>query len=81
MHLKRLVCVSSTRLRYERTRLAIPTHTFWGECDPHRPDEEWCRSIPNHSQVYPGLGHSFYHQASGVPSAAHQADLIRVLTD
>ncbi|WP_144439949.1 alpha/beta hydrolase [Methylobacterium sp. AMS5] len=79
--LKKLICVSSTRLRHERTILSIPTFTLWGERDPHRPDEEWCRSIPSHSIIYEGLGHDFYNEDDCAFSSTYQSDVIVALTN
>lgn len=77
LRLKTLVCVSSTRLRYER-RLTIPTHTFWGELDAHKPSEEWCRSIPSSSVSYKGLGHNFYDEADDLTAPSYRVDALAV---
>lgn len=79
--LVKLICVSSTRLRNEHASLAIPTYTFWGELDTHRPDEAWCRSVPGHSRVYEALGHTFYDDASGPDRERLRADLVSALGD
>jgi pimeloyl-ACP methyl ester carboxylesterase len=77
--LTKLICVSSTRLRNEHASLAIPTYTFWGELDPHRPDEAWCRSVPGHSHMYETLGHAFYDETSSSHGERFRADLVSAL--
>ncbi len=62
LRLHALVCVSSTRLRYETSPLPIPTQTFWGSHDPHRPDEAWNAAVPTRSRTYPGRDHAFYRE-------------------
>jgi hypothetical protein len=79
LELQKLVCVSSTRLRFERVSLHIPTHTFWGELDENRPDEEWCHTIPASSHVYDGLAHGFYQDGDGIPARALHSDIKRIL--
>jgi hypothetical protein len=75
LHLIALVCVSSTRLRYE-SKLMIPTHTFWGELDTHKPSEEWCRTVPSSSVVYKGLGHGFYDEGDESSTLSYRADAL-----
>lgn len=65
MRMRALVCVSSTRLRLETSRLSIPVHTFWGGRDAHIPDETWRRTMPTSSHVYEGLEHGFYQKPEG----------------
>lgn len=77
MRLKALVCVSSTRLRMETTRLPVPAHTFWGGADPHKPDEAWLRAMPTTSTVYEELEHGFYQHAE--ISRRLQRDIRRAL--
>jgi hypothetical protein len=62
MPLRALVCVSSTRLRQETSRLSIPAHTFWGGNDPNIPDETWRASMPTSSRIYEGQEHGFYQK-------------------
>lgn len=81
LQLKKLVCVSSTRLRHEPNGLAIPTYTLWGELDPHRPGEQWCRSVPGYSIVYRGLRHNFYDETDEVNSSNYQIDLLAACCD
>lgn len=75
LHLTALVCVSSTRLRYEN-ELTIPTHTLWGELDAHRPGEEWCRTVPGRSVVYERMGHGFYDEADNSSNLPYRADVL-----
>ncbi|WP_288426860.1 alpha/beta hydrolase [uncultured Agrobacterium sp.] len=80
LEIEKLVCVSSTRLRYETDNLDIPTFTFWGELDPNRPSDEWCQSTPGYSRVYAGQSHNFYDEISDRPGSDYRTDIIRALT-
>jgi hypothetical protein len=60
LKLRAVICVSSTRLRYENSPLPIPTYVFWGALDLHRPDDAWNETIPTQAQIYPEMGHDFY---------------------
>lgn len=71
--LQALVCVSSTRLRLETSRLAIPTLTLWGERDPHRPAESWNDTLPSFSKTYPDQPHDFYR----AQLSSHRSPLLR----
>lgn len=55
-----LICVSSTRLRFEEFPLDIPNIVFWGELDPCRPEERWHTTVPRLSKSYSGKQHDFY---------------------
>ncbi len=55
-----LICVSSTRLRFETSPINIPTFVLWGECDPNRPDDAWNDIVPTCWKTYPVKQHDFY---------------------
>lgn len=79
MPLQTLVCVSSTRLRLETSRLPIPVHTFWGGADPNAPDEIWRGTVPTSSRVYQDRDHGFYQQTDGDAARRLQADIRKAL--
>ena len=60
LELQALICVSSTRLRFETSPLNIPTMVFWGELDPYRPPESWNHAVPQRWKTYAGKQHDFY---------------------
>ncbi|MBX5134013.1 alpha/beta hydrolase [Rhizobium lentis] len=60
LELQALICVSSTRLRFETSPLDIPTMVFWGELDPYRPTESWNNAVPQCWKIYAGKQHDFY---------------------
>jgi hypothetical protein len=79
MALRALVCVSSTRLRQETSRLPIPAHTFWGGNDPNIPSETWRASMPTSSRIYEGLEHGFYQQPEAEASLRLRTEIRRTL--
>lgn len=79
MPLQTLVCVSSTRLRLETSRLPIPVHTFWGGADANVPDEIWRGTVPTSSRVYQDRDHGFYQQTDGDAARRLQADIRKAL--
>lgn len=62
LKLQALICISSTRLRFETVPLNIPALVIWGECDPYRPEEEWNKRVPMFWKTYPGKQHDFYRK-------------------
>lgn len=60
LDLQALICVSSTRLRFEASPLNIPTLAIWGGCDPNRPDHAWNDAVPTSWKIYPAKQHDFY---------------------
>ena len=60
LNVQALICISSTRLRFEVYPLRIPTLAIWGECDPNRPDDTWNDAVPSCSQTYAAKPHDFY---------------------
>lgn len=77
--LKKLIRVSSTRLRHERVRLAVPAITLWRELDAHRPDDEWYRLVPSRSIVYQIWGHNFYDGTNASTAGTYQADVLAAI--
>lgn len=80
LDLSALICVSSTRLRYETSSLSIPTYTFWGEHDKDRPSEDWNRAVPTSARTYSGAGHDFYRRLD-TPQARSLNSDIRAIID
>ncbi len=58
--LKSLLCISSTRLRFENERPAIPVQLYWGAHDPHRPNSLWNKTYADYYEVLPNAEHAFY---------------------
>lgn len=58
--LSALVCISSTRLRFETAGLSIPSQLYWGELDSNRPSSDWHETYSDAHTVFSGAGHDFY---------------------
>lgn len=80
LRLRALVCVSSTRLRYESAPLPIPTLTLWGENDPRRPDWEWGQQTSLETKSYAGKHHDFYRSDLTSPRSSLSEDIERFLS-
>lgn len=81
LRLQALICVSSTRLRFETAPLAMPTMTLWGELDPHRPAASWNAAVPSFSKIYPDQPHDFYKGQLGNPSSSLRSDISDFLAE
>jgi dienelactone hydrolase len=77
--LRALICVSSTRLRFETAPSPIPTYTFWGERDENRPSDDWCQHVPTASKVYPDQEHGFYQHPYEPAALRLKADIESLL--
>lgn len=55
-----LVCLSSTRLRFETLAPQCTTHLYFGELDPDRPNETWSLKLGRELDLVNGQGHGFY---------------------
>lgn len=75
LDIQALICVSSTRLRFEISPLNIPTMVFWGELDPHRPTDTWNDAIPGRCKVYTGKQHDFYCNDVFAPNSSLRGDI------
>ena len=42
---KKIIAVSSTRLRYETDKPSIAVELFFGDQDPHRPNKQWFEQV------------------------------------
>ncbi|PDS81275.1 alpha/beta hydrolase [Rhizobium sp. L43] len=73
--LQALVCVSSTRLRFETSPLNIPSMVFWGELDPYRPAEGWNKAVPRCWKTYAGKQHDFYRIDALTAKSPLRADI------
>lgn len=61
LRLKRLVCISSTRLRDEDPMaMPIPTLTVFGDRDAPRPPASWGEGSSLERLLLPGAEHAFY---------------------
>lgn len=79
LNLRALVCVSSTRLRYETSPLAIPTYVFWGGKDKNRPSEAWNRSVPTGAKTYHLEDHGFYQDQNAPSAQTLHFDILKAL--
>ncbi|MBB2692506.1 UNVERIFIED_ORG: pimeloyl-ACP methyl ester carboxylesterase [Rhizobium esperanzae] len=75
LELQALICVSSTRLRFETSPLNIPTMVFWGELDPYRPPESWNDAVPKRWKTYAGKQHDFYRIDALASKSPLRADI------
>ena len=75
LELEALICVSSTRLRFETSPLNMPNMVFWGEADPYRPSESWNDTLPVYWKTYPGKPHDFYRIDAATPNSPLRTDI------
>lgn len=75
LDLQALICVSSTRLRFETSPLHIPTMVVWAEFDPHRPTESWNDTVPGCCKTYTGKQHDFYRIDALTPKSSLLTDV------
>ena len=75
LELQALICVSSTRLRFETSPLHIPTMVAWGELDPYRPPESWNNIVPKRWKSYAGKQHDFYRTDALTAKSPLRADI------
>lgn len=54
-------CLSSTRLRKEKSKIKPVSHVFFGALDENRPDNEWLRSYPDFYLIGRHEDHGFYN--------------------
>lgn len=57
--LKGLFCISSTRLRQEKS-ISTPNHVFFGAKDNGKPSDEWLIDVPQRQTVFEECGHNYY---------------------
>jgi len=57
--LKGLFCISSTRLRLEKS-ISTPNHVFFGAKDHGKPTDDWLIEVPQRQTVFKGCRHNFY---------------------
>lgn len=60
LKVNRLVCVSSTRLRYETQQPHCKIKLFYGELDDYKPSKEWLNTMKLSSEIIPNEDHEFY---------------------
>jgi len=59
-----LVCISSTRLRYETRNLPIKTMLFYGSEDKYAPNKQVMKKLADQFYIFPDVSHDFYKQDS-----------------
>jgi len=59
---ERLICVSSTRLRYEKSNPRCDLKLIYGDQDEFMPKEEWFENQNIIPQVLPNLNHECYKE-------------------
>jgi hypothetical protein len=57
-----LICLSSTRLRFEEESLNIPCQLFFGSEDSNRPCDAWFKKIDVEENLIAAQGHEFYQE-------------------
>jgi len=57
-----LVCISSTRLRYEETKPKCNILLFNGEKDPYAPTDNWIKKLDVSTIKLPNQEHEFYKE-------------------
>ncbi|MBX4967986.1 alpha/beta hydrolase [Rhizobium binae] len=75
LELQALICVSSTRLRFETAPLNIPAMVVWGELDPYRPSESWNHAVPQRWKTYSGKQHDFCRIEVSATESPLRADI------
>lgn len=60
--IKSLVCVSSTRLRYETERPTGDLELYFGENDLHKPTLEWSENMNLNYEIVANKGHQVYSE-------------------
>ena len=59
LSLKKMICISSTRLRYEKHSPDVSTKLIFGKDDPYKPDDNWFDSLSVDYKTVAG-GHEIY---------------------
>lgn len=57
---KKLIAVSSTRLRYETKKPSMNIELIYGEDDAYKPDTTWFEKLDLHPIIYTKTGHDLY---------------------
>ncbi|UII21541.1 hypothetical protein [Fulvivirga ligni] len=70
----RLVCVSSTRLRYEKLRPAGEVTLYYGQADPFKPTDQWLNAMKLESFFMAGMGHELFKDEGGSWSGSESID-------
>ena len=60
VNVNKLIAVSSTRLRYEKSKPDCHIQLTYGALDPYRPDDTWIKSMGLIPEVKSGKLHDFY---------------------
>ncbi|HEY0739976.1 MAG TPA: hypothetical protein VGD40_00890 [Chryseosolibacter sp.] len=68
----RLVCFSSTRLRFETQVPDCPTRLYFGANDKFRPDTSWVNAAGVEHQLIEGEGHEFYRTTRAAEILGHE---------
>jgi hypothetical protein len=64
--IRKLVCFSSTRLRFEKEAPPCETELYFGETDVFKPDDDWFEQLSQKRNLLPGYGHEFYREQIGI---------------
>ncbi|MEM6831216.1 MAG: alpha/beta hydrolase [Bacteroidota bacterium] len=59
---KKLIAVSSTRLRYENRKPPVDINLFYGDGDQYKPEKKWFEQMSLNPQMLQG-GHDIYKKA------------------
>ena len=58
--LSKLICISSTRLRFEKSRLNPKTFLVYGVLDEYAPEQCLAMKLADKHKIIPQVGHDFY---------------------
>jgi hypothetical protein len=66
LQVDKLVCFSSTRLRFEKQAPPGDIRLYFGETDRYQPPTEWFETLGQRLNLVSGLGHDFYRASIGL---------------
>lgn len=78
---KRLICISSTRLRNEIEKIDIPTLTIFGEKDSYAPTLEKIQSLGANYRIMPEFDHDFYRETKYLTKIFQDSQIILFLKE
>lgn len=68
LSVRRLICISSTRLRKETQKPNCIIDVYYGKKDNHRPNQNWKLLSRLETKIIAGVGHEFYKRDEYIKS-------------
>jgi predicted esterase len=68
LSVRRLICISATRLRKETQKPNCKIEVYFGKNDSHRPSENWKLLSSLESKIIAEVGHEFYKEDDFIKS-------------